>query len=83
MARTLEELTQQVAAGIDYFTHKFISAKRNDLTAAEFGSILNPVDGLPCGNLLTGFFRKKRKSSLTPFRKNLRPNSSYRKDCSR
>lgn len=35
-AMTLEELKKQVTEGIYYFTHKFISAKRNDLTAAEF-----------------------------------------------
>lgn len=35
-AQTLGELEEQVAAGIDYFTSKFISSKRNDLTATEF-----------------------------------------------
>ena len=35
-AQTLIELEQQVEAGITYFTEKFISAKRNDLTAAEY-----------------------------------------------
>lgn len=35
-AKTLEELEEQVAAGIKYFTEKFISATRNDLTAAEY-----------------------------------------------
>ena len=33
-AQTLVELEQQVKEGITYFTEKFISAKRNDLTAA-------------------------------------------------
>ncbi|KAF0468979.1 IS3 family transposase [Pediococcus acidilactici] len=35
-AQTLVELKQQVKEGITYFTEKFISAKRNDLTAAEY-----------------------------------------------
>lgn len=35
-AQTLVELEQQVRDGINYFTHKFISGTRNDLTAAEF-----------------------------------------------
>lgn len=35
-AQTLVELEQQVKEGITYFTEKFISAKRNDLTAAEY-----------------------------------------------
>lgn len=35
-AQTLVELEQQVKEGITYFTEKFISAKRNDLTAAKY-----------------------------------------------
>ncbi|MQB66451.1 IS3 family transposase, partial [Lactobacillus reuteri] len=35
-AQTLTELEQQVETGITYFTEEFISAKRNDLTAAEY-----------------------------------------------
>lgn len=35
-ANTLEELVNQVKLGIDYFNNKFISAKRNDLTATEY-----------------------------------------------
>ena len=35
-AQTLLELEGQVREGITYFTEKFISAKRNDLTAAEY-----------------------------------------------
>ena len=35
-AQTLLELEEQVREGITYFTEKFISAKRNDLTAAEY-----------------------------------------------
>ncbi|MCT3450532.1 MAG: IS3 family transposase, partial [Limosilactobacillus fermentum] len=31
-----EDLEQLVTEGIDYFTHSFISGKRNDLTAAEY-----------------------------------------------
>ena len=34
--QTLDELKSLVAKGIEYFTNTFISAKRNDLTAAEF-----------------------------------------------
>ncbi|MFR0583294.1 IS3 family transposase, partial [Limosilactobacillus mucosae] len=35
-AQTLLELEGQVREGITYFTEKLISAKRNDLTAAEY-----------------------------------------------
>ncbi|EQC59711.1 transposase [Limosilactobacillus fermentum MTCC 8711] len=35
-AQILLELEGQVREGITYFTEKFISAKRNDLTAAEY-----------------------------------------------
>lgn len=35
-AKILLELEGQVREGITYFTEKFISAKRNDLTAAEY-----------------------------------------------
>ena len=34
--QTFEDLEQLVTEGIDYFTHSFISGKRNDLTAAEY-----------------------------------------------
>lgn len=33
---SLEELQEQVRQGINYFKNKFISSKRNDLTATEF-----------------------------------------------
>lgn len=35
-AMTLAELEVQVKRGINYFTTKFISIKRNDLTVAEY-----------------------------------------------
>ncbi|MEK1482505.1 IS3 family transposase, partial [Limosilactobacillus fermentum] len=35
-SQTFEDLEQLVTEGIDYFTHSFISGKRNDLTAAEY-----------------------------------------------
>ena len=35
-AMTLAELEVQVKQGINYFTTKFISIKRNDLTVAEY-----------------------------------------------
>lgn len=35
-AQSLNELEQQVREGIDYFKNKFISGKRNDLTATEY-----------------------------------------------
>lgn len=35
-AQTLTELEKQVETGITHFTEEFISAKRNDLTAAEY-----------------------------------------------
>ncbi len=34
--QTFEDLEQLVTEGIDYYTHSFISGKRNDLTAAEY-----------------------------------------------
>ncbi|RAM10252.1 hypothetical protein DPF85_04140 [Limosilactobacillus fermentum] len=34
--QTFEDLEQLVTEGIDYFTHSFISGKRNYLTAAEY-----------------------------------------------
>lgn len=34
-AQTLEELLKQIAEGVNYFNTKYISGKRNDLTAAE------------------------------------------------
>lgn len=35
-AQTLEELLKQIAEGVNYFNTKYISGKRNDLTAAEY-----------------------------------------------